>query len=60
MVIDGNTGNKMILYLGDAFDHQWVRTPGSIDIMADSWSQLHEVYASLCSILYMLYFKYGI
>jgi len=45
-VKDGNTGNVMTMYIGDAFDHQWVRTPGSIDIMSDSWSKLHNMPAN--------------
>eukprot|EP01088_Endostelium_zonatum_P007218 TRINITY_DN19412_c0_g1_i1.p1 TRINITY_DN19412_c0_g1~~TRINITY_DN19412_c0_g1_i1.p1 ORF type:complete len:169 (-),score=30.84 TRINITY_DN19412_c0_g1_i1:84-590(-) len=46
IVTDGNTGNKLTMYLGDAFDHKWVRSPGSIDIMSDSWSKLHNMPAN--------------
>jgi len=33
-------GKSMILYIGDSFDHRWVKTPGSIDIMKGVWSEL--------------------
>eukprot|EP01088_Endostelium_zonatum_P008862 TRINITY_DN2202_c0_g1_i1.p1 TRINITY_DN2202_c0_g1~~TRINITY_DN2202_c0_g1_i1.p1 ORF type:complete len:168 (-),score=22.56 TRINITY_DN2202_c0_g1_i1:141-644(-) len=43
IVTDGNTGNQLTLYLGDAFDHRYVPTPGSIGIMEDSWIKLHNM-----------------
>ncbi|KAM0746839.1 hypothetical protein T439DRAFT_360131 [Meredithblackwellia eburnea MCA 4105] len=35
---DGTTATGYVI---DAFDHQWVRTPGSIDIMYDLFTKLH-------------------
>ncbi|TFK47229.1 hypothetical protein OE88DRAFT_1648099 [Heliocybe sulcata] len=40
-VTDPTTGNSMKMYIGDAFDETYVRTPGSIDIMVDAFSTLH-------------------
>ncbi|KAJ1533287.1 hypothetical protein HK096_005420 [Nowakowskiella sp. JEL0078] len=40
IVTNPNNGVSMTLYITDAFDHAWVRTPGSIDIMFDSFSKL--------------------
>ena len=34
------TGASKIMYIIDAFDPRWVRTPGSIDIMSKSWEEL--------------------
>lgn len=30
------TGKTVTLYIADAFDDKWVRTPSSIDVMYDS------------------------
>lgn len=40
LVTNRANGISKTMYIGDGFDHQWVRSPGSIDIMADSWSEL--------------------
>lgn len=40
------TGITKLMYIIDAFDHKWVRSPGSIDIMADAWSALTNQSAS--------------
>ncbi|KAJ3125172.1 hypothetical protein HK098_000546 [Nowakowskiella sp. JEL0407] len=40
IVTNPETGVSRILYIADAFDHKWVRTPGSIDIMRDQFVQL--------------------
>ncbi|GAA5983814.1 hypothetical protein JCM10908_005937 [Rhodotorula pacifica] len=37
------TGKTVTLYIADAFDDEWVRTPASIDVMYDSFA---EVYGS--------------
>ena len=34
------TGNNVTMYLVDGFSHQWVRTPGSIDLMIGAYEQL--------------------
>jgi hypothetical protein len=34
------TGVSMLMYVGDGFDHKWVRSPGSIDIMINSFGAL--------------------
>lgn len=39
-VYNPTTGITILLYLGDAFDHKWVKSPGSIDIMTHSFSVL--------------------
>lgn len=39
-VTDPASGKTMSLYIIDAFDHKWVRKPGSIDIMIDAWKSL--------------------
>ena len=39
------TGQTILMYLGDAFDHKWVHSPGSIDIMINSYSVLYGSYA---------------
>ncbi|KAJ3012643.1 hypothetical protein HKX48_006178 [Thoreauomyces humboldtii] len=39
-VTDPSTGITKILYIVDAFDHQYVRSPGSIDIMTKAWESL--------------------
>ncbi|KAH6887653.1 hypothetical protein B0T10DRAFT_539018 [Thelonectria olida] len=41
LVTDPSTGKSKLMYLGDAFDDAWVRTPASIDIMIDGFSALH-------------------
>ncbi|KAI8912059.1 hypothetical protein DFJ77DRAFT_502117 [Powellomyces hirtus] len=33
-------GKTMKLYIVDAFDHQYVKSPGSIDVMIKAWEQL--------------------
>ena len=38
------TGVSMLMYVGDAFDHKWVRSPGSIDIMINSYASLVGYY----------------
>ncbi|KAK7221442.1 hypothetical protein V2G26_009445 [Clonostachys chloroleuca] len=40
-VTDPSTGRTSLMYIGDAFDDAWVKTPASIDIMIDSFSSLH-------------------
>ena len=39
-------GKNITAYIIDAFDHKWVRTPGSIDIMFDAFGQLAGAYPS--------------
>ncbi|KAJ3152566.1 hypothetical protein HDU89_001259 [Geranomyces variabilis] len=39
-VTNPHTGVKMNMYIVDAFDHKWVRSPGSIDVMVKSWEKL--------------------
>ncbi|KAJ3171794.1 hypothetical protein HDU87_008262 [Geranomyces variabilis] len=39
-VTNPHTGVKMNMYIVDAFDHSWVRSPGSIDVMVQSWEKL--------------------
>ncbi|KAL7274923.1 hypothetical protein RUND412_002145 [Rhizina undulata] len=39
-VYDPHSGVTMKLFIIDAFDHKWVRTPGSIDVMIDAWKSL--------------------
>ena len=34
------TDTTIFMFIGDAFDHSWVRSPGSIDIMIKSYSTL--------------------
>mgnify|MGYP000088259577 CR=1 FL=1 len=41
IITNNKTGQKAIGYVGDAFDHQWVRTPGSIDITPSLWATLN-------------------
>jgi hypothetical protein len=43
-VYNPDTGQTILLYVGDAFDHAWVRTPGSIDIMINSYAALFGSY----------------
>ncbi|KAF5022178.1 hypothetical protein F66182_5765 [Fusarium sp. NRRL 66182] len=40
-VTDPVTGRSKLMYIGDAFDDTWVRSPGSIDIMIDAFSEIH-------------------
>ncbi|GME48517.1 uncharacterized protein FVRRES_07645 [Neofusicoccum parvum] len=40
-VKDPATGKTKVMYIGDAFDDAWVRTPASIDIMIDAFSEMH-------------------
>ncbi|KAH7198943.1 uncharacterized protein B0J16DRAFT_331389 [Fusarium flagelliforme] len=40
-VTDPTTGKSQLMYIGDAFDDAWVRTPASIDIMIDAFSNIH-------------------
>ncbi|KAF4967834.1 hypothetical protein FZEAL_10476 [Fusarium zealandicum] len=40
-VTDPVTGKSKLMYIGDAFDDKWVRSPGSIDIMIDVFSAIH-------------------
>lgn len=44
VVYNPNTGVKVLGYVIDAFSHQWVRTPGSIDIMIDQYATLIGYY----------------
>lgn len=39
-VYNPDTGVSMLLYITDAFDHKWVKTPGSIDIMVEAFQKL--------------------
>lgn len=39
-VTNPDNGETMTLYIIDAFDHQWVLSPGSIDIMTNTFNQL--------------------
>ncbi|KAJ3145971.1 hypothetical protein HDU86_000595 [Geranomyces michiganensis] len=39
-VYNPHTGVRMNMYIVDAFDHAWVRSPGSIDVMVKSWEKL--------------------
>ncbi|KAJ3125175.1 hypothetical protein HK098_000549 [Nowakowskiella sp. JEL0407] len=41
VVTNLDTGASMTLYIADAFAHEWVRTPGSIDIMKQSFDKLY-------------------
>ncbi|KAL4728169.1 hypothetical protein ACLX1H_004905 [Fusarium chlamydosporum] len=41
LVTDPSTGKSKLMYIGDAFDDAWVRSPGSIDIMIDAFSAIH-------------------
>ncbi|KAF5009143.1 hypothetical protein FDECE_4587 [Fusarium decemcellulare] len=41
LVTDPSTGKTKLMYLGDAFDDKWVRSPASIDIMIDGFSAIH-------------------
>ncbi|KAH7159532.1 hypothetical protein B0J13DRAFT_465562 [Dactylonectria estremocensis] len=41
LVTDPSTGKTKLMYIGDAFDDAWVRTPASIDIMIDAFSAIH-------------------
>ncbi|RGP60885.1 hypothetical protein FSPOR_10386 [Fusarium sporotrichioides] len=41
LVTDPTTGKSKLMYIGDAFDDAWVRTPASIDIMIDACSAIH-------------------
>lgn len=43
-VYNPNTGITLILYVTDAFDHKWVHSNGSIDIMIDSYATLVGYY----------------
>ncbi|KAF4446659.1 hypothetical protein F53441_9700 [Fusarium austroafricanum] len=38
---DPDTGKSKLMYIGDAFDDSWVRSPGSIDIMIEAFSAIH-------------------
>ncbi|SCO16234.1 uncharacterized protein FFB20_14951 [Fusarium fujikuroi] len=40
-VTDPTTGKSQLMYIGDLFDDKWVRTPASIDIMIDAYSNIH-------------------
>ncbi|KLO78941.1 uncharacterized protein LW93_4264 [Fusarium fujikuroi] len=40
-VTDPTTGKSQLMYIGDSFDDKWVRTPASIDIMIDAYSNIH-------------------
>lgn len=40
-VTDPGTGKSMLMYIGDAFDDKYVRSPASIDIMIDGFSNIH-------------------
>merc|ERR550539_40727 len=40
LVTNPNTGVSKLMYIIDAFDDTWVRTPGSIDIMDNAWTEL--------------------
>jgi hypothetical protein len=40
IVTNPATGVSKTLYITDAFDHQWVRSPGSIDIMTNAFEEL--------------------
>ncbi|KAI9014957.1 hypothetical protein BC832DRAFT_546906 [Gaertneriomyces semiglobifer] len=39
-VVNPENGKKVLMYIIDAFDHQWVKTPGSIDVMKGPWEKL--------------------
>jgi len=41
-VTDPSTGKTSLLYIGDSFDDQYVKTQGYIDIMIDSFSSLYR------------------
>jgi hypothetical protein len=45
-VYNPDTDQTVLLYIGDAFDHQWVNSPGSIDIMINKYSVLFGSYAT--------------
>jgi hypothetical protein len=45
-VYNPDTDQTVLLYIGDAFDHQWVHSPGSIDIMINKYSVLFGSYAT--------------
>ncbi|KAI8821480.1 uncharacterized protein EV422DRAFT_44251 [Fimicolochytrium jonesii] len=44
-VTNPQNGKKMKLFITDAFDHAWVRSPGSIDIHVKRWEQLTNNYS---------------
>jgi hypothetical protein len=41
-VYSPSTGVNMTLYVGDAFDHYWVKSPGSIDVMINPYRYLAQ------------------
>ena len=45
-VRDPSTNITKTMYIIDAFDPQWVKFVGSIDIMKDAWSELHRMPAT--------------
>jgi hypothetical protein len=42
LVFNPETGKSMLMFIIDAFDDKWVRSPGSIDIMKDSYLYLTD------------------
>ncbi|TKA58118.1 hypothetical protein B0A53_00520 [Rhodotorula sp. CCFEE 5036] len=40
-VYSPRTGKTVTLYIADAFDDKWVRTPSSIDVLFDSFPELY-------------------
>jgi hypothetical protein len=45
IVTNMETGAKKLMYIVDAFDDRWVKTPGSIDIMVKSFQELTGDYS---------------
>lgn len=43
-IVTAPNGNSKTMYIVDGFDHQWVRTPGSIDIVIDDFAELYGEY----------------
>jgi hypothetical protein len=43
-IINPKNGRVAILYVTDAFDHKWVKSPGSVDIMVKSFAYLYGKY----------------
>ncbi len=43
-VYNPHTEQTVLLYVVDAFDHKWVKSPGSIDIMINSYAVLFGNY----------------
>jgi len=40
-IVTTPNGNSKTMYIVDGFDHQWVRTPGSIDIVKNDFVELY-------------------